>query len=96
MKTKRLAIALSLLLVFVMLFSHLFVIAEADHDCSGEDCPVCAVIALCQNTLKVLGEAFIAAVAAFACLRFATFVISLFHTLTNTETPISLKVKLLN
>lgn len=31
-------------LLVSILFSSLFVVAEADHDCVGEDCPVCLQI----------------------------------------------------
>ena len=46
------ALSISLLLVFVLLASQFFVIVEADHDCSGEDCPVCRFLAIVENTLK--------------------------------------------
>ena len=51
---KKAAIALTILFVFVMLFSHIFVIAEADHECSGEDCPICEIIAIVWDTIKGL------------------------------------------
>ena len=40
-----------MLLVFV-LFSAFCIAAEADHDCCGEDCPICACIQMCENTLR--------------------------------------------
>ena len=51
---KKAAISLTILFVFVMLFSHIFVIAEADHECSGEDCPICEIIAIVSDTIKGL------------------------------------------
>ena len=30
--------------------------AEADHDCSGEDCPICSVLELCERTGKRMRE----------------------------------------
>ena len=90
------AIICAAFVLFALMIS-LFVIAdESDHDCIGENCPVCAVIALCQNTLKTLGDALIAAAVVFACFCFTASVISFFHVVTYNETPISLKVKLLN
>ena len=51
---KKAAISLTILFVFVMLFSYIFVIAEADHECSGEDCPICEIIAIVSDTIKGL------------------------------------------
>ncbi|MBO4572652.1 MAG: hypothetical protein J5762_02655 [Clostridia bacterium] len=42
MKAKKTAIiVLSALFVTAVLFSQVFVTVEANHDCVGEDCPVC-------------------------------------------------------
>lgn len=39
-----------------LLLSSIFVIAEADHDCSGEECPVCVQIQCCLDGLQQTGE----------------------------------------
>ncbi len=44
-----------MILVFVLL-STTFIAAEADHDCEGEDCPVCATIQICARTLDQVGS----------------------------------------
>lgn len=51
---RKTALILTILFVFVMLFSHIFVIAEADHECTGEDCPICEIIAIVSDTIKGL------------------------------------------
>ena len=43
-----------LMLVFV-LFSVFFIAHEAHHDCTGEDCPVCAASRLCERILCCAG-----------------------------------------
>ena len=65
------AFVLTLLFVFVMLFSQFFIIAEAEHDCIGEYCPVCEQIAVCENALKTLsnGVAAIIALLTWALLK---------------------------
>ena len=78
MKAKRAAaVIISLLFVFVMLFSALIVIAEADHDCAGEDCPVCRIIAIGEETLKIsfllLGAVIIATASFIAAVRARRF-----------------------
>ena len=35
-----------------MLLSACFIAAEADHDCSGEDCPVCVFLTLCEQNIR--------------------------------------------
>lgn len=40
--------------VLVLLVSFAFLIHEADHDCCGEDCPVCRTIAMTSGLLRAL------------------------------------------
>lgn len=47
---------IGVLLLAVLLFSILFVVAEADHDCTHEDCPICACIRSCESLLHRLFE----------------------------------------
>ncbi len=42
---------IGVLLLAVLLFSILFVVAEAEHDCTHEDCPICACIRNCESLL---------------------------------------------
>ena len=53
-KNRIIAILLAVMVLFVMLYSALFIVAEVGHDCTGENCPVCYQINVCQNTLKNL------------------------------------------
>lgn len=65
------ALLMAALVLFVMTFSLFVIAAEADHDCSGEDCPICAVIAICENTIKALSVVlvFVSLMAALAISR---------------------------
>ena len=47
-------------LALVLAVSTAFLVHEADHDCSGEDCPVFRMIAVSINLLHALGLAVIA------------------------------------
>ena len=51
-KPKQLAAVLALLLALVMLFSVLYIALEADHDCCGDDCAVCAQLHACEELLR--------------------------------------------
>ena len=56
-KSQRIAAAvLSAVVLLAMLFSVIFMIEEAHHDCVGEDCPVCASIAACVKTFDSLAD----------------------------------------
>lgn len=48
--------ACAALLLAVTVFSSLFVAAEADHDCTGHDCPVCCEIQNCLGNFQLLGS----------------------------------------
>ena len=97
MKTrKNVAGVLSFLLLFVLLFSHLFIVAEADHQCSGEDCRICQTIWIVEGILKGISLLIGLSVTIIA-MRFAAigshfrFIQTAFR-----FTPILLKVKLSN
>ena len=93
-RTKHAALIIALMLFVVMLFSALFIAHETHHCCTGENCSVCAILAVCENMLKNIS----AAAAAAAVLTAAVFVI--IKTLETASvfcpaaTPVSLKVKL--
>ena len=46
------AAILAVTLALVMLFSALFIVLEADHDCHGEECRICEQIQLCEDLLR--------------------------------------------
>ena len=48
---KRIRSAIAALLAGVLLLCALFIVAEAHHDCSGDECAVCACIRLCERVL---------------------------------------------
>ena len=68
-----LPLILSVLMLSLMFFSAFYIAEEHDHDCAGEDCPICECIHLCEGILyETQGAKFIlisAVVAyAFICL----------------------------
>jgi hypothetical protein len=56
-RTRRLlaAVGAALLLGF-QIFSAVYVAHEADHDCIGEDCPVCALVQQCVDNFQLTGS----------------------------------------
>lgn len=48
------AAVLAALFSVIVLFSSVFIIEHAGHECIGEDCPVCEQLDACAETLKEL------------------------------------------
>ncbi len=93
-KKRIIATVLAVVFALAVALSLVFIAAEADHDCSGEGCPVCELLALCRGVLRgVLAAAFVCLAAA---LRTAALSRSARSALRAAVTPASLKVKLLN
>ena len=94
-KKKRIAaLFLAMTVLFVVIYSALFIAVEADHDCVGENCPICYQINVCQNALKNLSLAVSAA--GFAAVFTYTLCrgISVCTDCVQSYTLVSLKVKL--
>ena len=51
------ALLLCISLILVLFVSSAFLIQEADHDCCGEDCPICETIAVNIQLIRTLGLA---------------------------------------
>lgn len=57
LKYKRIAAGIiGIMMLFITLFSAFYIASEADHDCTGEDCSICACIQQCENTLHQTGD----------------------------------------
>jgi hypothetical protein len=41
--------------ILLVLLSEVFLVKEADHDCTGADCPICAVMEQCSSNIRLLG-----------------------------------------
>ena len=97
MKNKRIAAgSMAVLMFFIMLFSASFIAIEADHDCTGEDCPICACIAQCENTLHQIGDGVAVQAAVIVPVFFMLIPAVLFADDFTRETPVSRKVRLNN
>ena len=96
MNKRRLSAVILTALVFAVVMTSLFVVAHgADHDCTGDNCPVCALISVCRNTLKTLADA-AAVLAVLACVCAFSRAGCFCRAAAENKTPIQLKVKLLD
>ncbi len=75
-------------------FSAFFVLIEADHDCCGAGCPICACIHQYENLLRLFGSSLLPAVVQLSGL--VLFVLSRTQTVLffASITPVSQKVRL--
>ncbi len=92
---KRIAAGiLCLLLLVIVLFSVSYPAFEADHDCAGEDCAICACIRLCESTFRRFGSVVpVLLTAAVPLLLFFTAAAPLAGAVP-LKTPVSGKVRL--
>ena len=93
-KKRIISLIVAVAVFFVMLYSALYIAAEANHDCVGENCPVCYQISVCENTLKNLSLAVCAVAFAAAFTYTLCRSISACADVTPSYTLVSLKVKL--
>ncbi len=94
---KRIAACIMvMLMLFIMLFSAFYIAAEADHDCTGEDCPICACIVLCENTLHQIGTGGSSLAAVIIPIFFLLVSVFLFAVPFLQETLVSRKIRLNN
>ena len=62
--SRKVALILVALLSFFVIFSSFYIVKEADHTCSGENCPICYQISMCESATKSIAGAGAVAVAA--------------------------------
>jgi len=83
-------------MLLVILLAGIFIILEADHDCEGEDCPVCECMEQCQATLHQLGSVTVTGKAVlFPILLLIVLSVHIAAVLPK-QTPVSIKVRLNN
>lgn len=96
-KAKRITAGImGLMMLVIVLFSAFYIAAEVDHDCCGEDCPICACIQLCENTLCGFGDGTVAQPAAVVPVILILIATVFFVTEVSQETLVSRKVRLNN
>lgn len=49
------AMLVSAMMLAAILCSAVYIATETGHDCSGEDCPICACLQICDNILNRIG-----------------------------------------
>lgn len=97
MKHRRgLLIAACILFLTISLFSSLFVLQEYDHDCYGNDCPVCAFVHAAEQNLQQLNSGAATGVVLFLAVVAILAATSLWANPVAASTLVSKKVRLDN
>lgn len=52
---KKIAMLLTIIAMSLAILSVSYIVKEANHDCVGENCPVCVQIEQCLNNFRTLG-----------------------------------------
>ena len=89
------AAAVALIVVLSLLGSALYMALEADHDCPGDDCLICARIAVCLRNFTTLGVTLTVTAAGLTALRHVQSGDPV-RTAPRAATPVTLRVKLSN
>ncbi len=87
---------MAVMVLFVVLFSAFYIGAHADHDCTGEDCPICACIAQCENILHGSGGIPFLAANGILPIVLLTGSIIISYGVVISNTPVSTKVRMNN
>ncbi len=82
--------------LFSMLFSAFYIAEHADHDCKGDDCPVCACLQQCETMLRGLRTGVTAGAGICLPVLFLIISASLSCCFFAGKTPVSIKVRLNN
>lgn len=87
---------MGILLLAVMLCSVFYIAAEAGHNCEDGECPICAEIRQCENTVRRGGNLLFAQTAVIIPLILAAASVSLVYVILSSETPVSRKIRMNN
>lgn len=94
---KRITVGIiCMMILVVVLFSAFYIAAEADHDCGGDDCPICACIQQCELILNQFTNGVMAQAAAAVAVSLLVLAAAITAYTFIQATPVSRKVQLNN
>ncbi|MCR4925529.1 MAG: hypothetical protein K5917_04485 [Clostridiales bacterium] len=97
LKRKKIAaLIMGIIMLAIVLFSSLYIMVEADHDCVGEHCHICSCIQQCEKILHQISEAVISYTAVFVCAVFLSFSTVFIISKLQFKTLVSSKIRLNN
>ncbi len=91
---KTIAILSGIILLGTIIFSAFFIAAEAEHQCEGEECPICECIKKCENIIHSVGGGIEVQGIVFMYILVVTFGFIPFASDNTRETLVTEKVRL--
>lgn len=82
--------------LFILLFSVFFIAKHVDHDCTGDDCPVCACLQQYETVLRGMETGMTVGTGICVPVLVLMIYILLFYGSVAGKTPVSIKVRLNN
>lgn len=79
--------------VLIMAFSAYISGYEHFHECTGDDCPICDLVSICENTVRAIGTA-VVMIAVFSFIAKTTNIIQSDEPVFTVKSLISDKVRL--
>lgn len=83
-------------MLFVVLFSAVFVSVETFHDCDGNDCPICACLQQCEKNLEQLGGGLTGLLIGLVAVTLFASIIEASYDIILHSTPVSQMVRMNN
>ncbi len=98
MKNKKRIVALIMAVIFfsLMLLFSFYIAKEINHDCVGDNCPICQEISICENILRNISNDIAINGFVFIYTYISYKIILLYNPIFSKITLVSLKVKLSN
>ena len=93
-KRRMIAAIMCFALLLVMASSAAYIVIEANHNCTGDGCPICHKIQICQQVLNTVGTALVKVAVSFGALFLLVAPVHTLFRAAKVVTLISLKVKL--
>lgn len=84
------------LLVCAAVLAFYYLAEETEHSCTGEECPICVVMQICEKLVRKMGRTEILQSAIAAMTVFAGFVCCLFSLFLKEKTLVEWRVRLNN
>ena len=93
-KSRVISLLVCVLFIFVLVASLFYIVKEENHDCTGEDCPICACIQQARQTLKNLGTGMVGAKLVSSVPTLCTLIVESQFLLVLSLTLVSQKVRM--
>lgn len=96
MSRKAIAMAMAAFLVLFLSLTTAFLVKEVNHECCGKDCPVCAEIIRCGQTVREMGGCLLLAVFTFLAAAYFLQPVLFIISVIPAATPVSRKIRMNN